>query len=210
MSHFTSDYFRRWKIFLKLFPQPNWIKTIQQNIFSSRSSTCRAVDRSRSTDLRSVCVQTFSTIISTIVFFFFLDTKTNQTFSIGFNETRNYSTMIRLDSTALIQQNRLVFSVYDHQTNLFNDEHHQVLSRVLSLTIDRPDAFESLPSLVTMDFYLKNNFSRTKINIRCAFWKMFQNRTAFWSTDGCSLIGLGDEYIRCQCNHLTHFAILMV
>jgi hypothetical protein len=33
--------------------------------------------------------------------------------------------------------------------------------------------------------------------------------TAQWSTDGCNLIDRTDRNVMCECNHLTHFAILM-
>jgi hypothetical protein len=129
---------------------------------------------------------------------------------MGSNDVRNHSTSIKLDSQALTRQNRLAFSVYDHQSGLFDDEQYRVLTRVLSLTIDKPALTQHLRSFVKMNFYLKNQFRQNNVSISCAYWRIEDDQTASWSKDGCHLIDYTDENIICECDHLTHFAILMV
>ena len=139
-----------------------------------------------------------------------VDPISNQTFSMGPNELRNRSTTIMLDSQALTRQNRLAFSAYDQRSGLFDDEQYRVLTRVLSLTVDKPVLTEHLRSFVKMNFYLKNHFKRENVSITCAYWHIRDNQTASWSTDGCHLIDYTEENIVCECDHLTHFAVLMV
>lgn len=31
-----------------------------------------------------------------------------------------------------------------------------------------------------------------------------------WSTEGCSLTSIDDDEVTCECNHLTHFGLLLV
>ncbi len=146
------------------------------------------------------------------MFFFFLknlDSKTNQTSSIGSDDIVKNSTVIRLDSQALSKQNRLIFSVYNHRNGLFDDEQYRVLTRVISLTIDKPELTKNLGAFVKINFYLENNLQYENINLTCAYWHIFENMTAQWSTDGCNLIDIKDQNVMCECNHLTHFAVLM-
>lgn len=144
----------------------------------------------------------------------FSDSTTNQTFPLTTNETRNSSTTIQLSPQALIDQNRLVFSVFDPREGLFNsdeDDHRsRLLTRVFSLTVDQPETTKNLGPFVQMNFYLENQFRGENIPVKCVYWHINDDKSARWSTDGCQLIDYDQEYIRCQCDHLTHFAILMV
>ncbi|CAF4166269.1 unnamed protein product, partial [Adineta steineri] len=140
---------------------------------------------------------------------FAFDPITNQTSSIGSNDMIKNSTSIMLDSQALSQQNRLTFSVYNHENRLFDEESYRVLTRVISLTIDKPELTKHLQKFVKINFYLENNFQHENKTITCAYWHIFNNMTAQWSTDGCQLISIKDRNVICECNHLTHFAILM-
>lgn len=126
------------------------------------------------------------------------------------NDVKKNLTLILLESKALSQQNRLAFSVYDPRNGLFNDENHRVLTRIISLTIDRPELTKNLGSFVRINFFLENNYNENDGNLTCAYWHIFDNMTAKWSTDGCRLIDFIDRNIMCECNHLTHFAVLMV
>jgi len=139
-----------------------------------------------------------------------LDPKTNQTSSIDSDDIIKNSTVIRLDSQALSQQNRLIFSVFNHRNGLFDEEQYRVLTRVISLTIDKPELTKNLGAFVKINFYLENNnFKNENGNLTCAYWHIFENMTAQWSTNGCYLIDIKDQNIMCECNHLTHFAVLM-
>lgn len=47
-------------------------------------------------------------------------------------------------------------------------------------------------------------------NLTCAYWS-FQENNGSWIWDsGCRFMGYINEYAQCYCNHLTHFALLMV
>jgi hypothetical protein len=115
-----------------------------------------------------------------------------------------------LDSPALSQQKRLTFSIYDHRSGLFDEKQYKVLTRVISLTIDKPELTKNLGGFVKINFYLENNIRENNSNLTCAYWHIFDNMTAQWSTNGCELIDITDRNVMCHCNHLTHFAVLMV
>jgi len=140
-----------------------------------------------------------------------LDPETNQTSSIHSDDIIKNSTVIMLDPQAISQQNRMIFSVYNHQNGLFDQEQYRVLTRVISLTIDKPELTKNLGAFVKINFYLENNnyFKNENGNLTCAYWHIFENMTAQWSTNGCYLIDIKDRNIMCECNHLTHFAVLM-
>lgn len=107
------------------------------------------------------------------------------------------------------QQSRLIFSVYNHENGLFDEEQYRVLARVISLTIDKPELTENLGTFVKINFYLENNFQDENMNLTCAYWHIYKNMSAQWATEGCYLIDRTDRNVVCECNHLTHFAILM-
>ncbi len=138
-----------------------------------------------------------------------LDPITNQTSPINAEDVIKNSTVIMLDSQAISQQNRLIFSVYNHRNGLFDEKQYRVLTRVISLTIDKPELTQNLGAFVKINFYLENNFQENNTNITCAYYQIFENKTARWSTEGCDLIDITDRNVMCECNHLTHFAILM-
>ncbi|CAF3591115.1 unnamed protein product, partial [Rotaria sp. Silwood2] len=133
----------------------------------------------------------------------------NQTFPIGSDDIKNNLTIILLDSQALTQQNRLTFSVYNQRNGLFDEKQYRVLTRIISLTIDKPELTKNFGRFVKINFYLENNYEEKYGNLTCAYWHIFDNMTAQWSKDGCYLINITDQNIICECNHLTHFAVLM-
>lgn len=119
-------------------------------------------------------------------------------------------TVVLFDSQALVQQNRLTFSVYNSRNGLFDETQHRVITRVISLTIDKPNLTKNLGRFVKLNFYLDHNYNQELTSIKCAYWRINDNMTAQWSTDGCYLINIIDRNVMCECNHLTHFAVLMV
>ncbi|XP_074917302.1 adhesion G protein-coupled receptor E5-like [Chelonoidis abingdonii] len=82
---------------------------------------------------------------------------------------------------------------------------YRVLSPVVS-------AFISDPNPKALDLSASIHFSHpvpeNKIDLRllCAYWEPGSRR---WATDGCTLQKLNATITRCQCNHLTSFAVLM-
>jgi hypothetical protein len=131
-----------------------------------------------------------------------LDSTKNELKGISSDDNNRNSIFIILDPQTSIQQNRLTCSLYDQKTGLFDDKHYRVLTRIISLTIDKSDSIHNV----------KINFPIVEKNhsIICAYWKIFDNMTAQWSTEGCYLENMTNSTVTCVCNHLTHFAILMV
>jgi len=61
-----------------------------------------------------------------------------------------------------------------------------------------------------MNFFLGKNFQKKNHQIICAYWNIFDNMTAQWSTKGCYMNNITEYSVSCMCDHLTHFAVLMV
>ncbi|KAK6490056.1 adhesion G-protein coupled receptor F1-like [Huso huso] len=60
---------------------------------------------------------------------------------------------------------------------------------------------------VSLDFQMKNTFLDKP---ECVFWNFtLFNNTGSWDTSGCTSVILGNGNVRCQCEHLTSFSILM-
>ncbi|CAF1521988.1 unnamed protein product [Adineta ricciae] len=140
---------------------------------------------------------------------FAFDSNNNVTKPISSEDHHQNFTSIILNTQALMKQNRLAFSVYDEKTGLFNDNQHQVLTRVISLTVDKPEAVKHSGSFVKISFQLDSDFQQRNQSLRCAFWNIFDNMTAKWSTEGCQVESIKQQRVTCICNHLTHFAVLM-
>ena len=141
-----------------------------------------------------------------------LDSQTNRMSPIDSADTKLNSTTIILDSQTVSQQNRLAFSVFNPRNGLFDDRTYHVLTRVISLTIDRPELIKSSTNFVKMNFHIEHDdLTKTNGNVTCAYWHIFDNNmTAQWSTTGCRLIDIQNHNVMCECNHLTHFAVLLV
>ncbi|UJR37227.1 hypothetical protein I4U23_029936 [Adineta vaga] len=140
---------------------------------------------------------------------FAFDSTKNETKPISSEYSYQNSTSIILTTQALMKQNRLTFSVYDQNTGLFNDKQHRVLTRVISLTIDKPEAVKNIDSFVKIHFQMENNMQDQNHSLHCAFWNISDNMTARWSTEGCRLESVKQQRVTCICDHLTHFAVLM-
>ncbi|KAI9565576.1 hypothetical protein GHT06_009368 [Daphnia sinensis] len=84
-----------------------------------------------------------------------------------------------------------------------------VVSNAMGATIGEPNGsiqfvdgkVEILLSTLNRNLYEVNATSAT-----CAYWNVSMQD---WAFDGCELIYANDESTRCQCDHLTNFAVLM-
>lgn len=179
-----------------------------RKISPSQSPTCRTIEPNRSSVSHLVTLS--NSPFEKLILSTNLDSNTNQTSTLTANNIPPNSTAITLDSQAISQQNRLTFSIYNHQDGLFNEEQHRVVTRVVSLTIDKPELTKGLGSFVKISFHLENRLLDKHVNVTCAYWHIFENLTAQWSTEGCALVEMTERNIMCECNHLTHFAVLMV
>ncbi|XP_078091002.1 adhesion G protein-coupled receptor E3-like isoform X2 [Mustelus asterias] len=80
-------------------------------------------------------------------------------------------------------------------------------SKVITVTVSNKAASHQLTEVVSFTLELNQEYKGTE-DVKCVYWK----RTAvdsFWSSEGCTMFGVNQTHVMCQCNHLTSFAILM-
>ncbi|XP_065275715.1 adhesion G protein-coupled receptor E5-like [Emys orbicularis] len=82
---------------------------------------------------------------------------------------------------------------------------YRVLSPVVSAFISDPNP-QALGLSVSIRFSHPVPESKTNLCLLCAYWEPGSRR---WATHGCTLQKLNATITRCQCNHLTSFAVLM-
>ncbi|XP_039370958.1 adhesion G protein-coupled receptor E5-like isoform X1 [Mauremys reevesii] len=82
---------------------------------------------------------------------------------------------------------------------------YRVLSPVVSAFISDPNP-QALGLSVSIRFSHPVPENKTNLRLLCAYWEPGSRR---WATDGCTLQKLNATITRCQCNHLTSFAVLM-
>lgn len=110
---------------------------------------------------------------------------------------------------ALDLQNKTL-SVIQYASNPYQLLSGQRLnSQVVSIMIaDLAGNETQIRNLVdTIKFTLPLNVSSELVEAACVYW---DDASAAWQTDGCSLIELLPAEARCACNHLTDFAIAAV
>ncbi|XP_044850686.1 adhesion G protein-coupled receptor E5-like [Mauremys mutica] len=82
---------------------------------------------------------------------------------------------------------------------------YRVLSPVVSAFISDPNP-QALGLSVSIRFSHPVPEKKPDLRLLCAYWEPGSRR---WATDGCTLQKLNATNTRCQCNHLTSFAVLM-
>uniref|UniRef100_A0A8C4YNH6 Adhesion G protein-coupled receptor E5 n=1 Tax=Gopherus evgoodei TaxID=1825980 RepID=A0A8C4YNH6_9SAUR len=82
---------------------------------------------------------------------------------------------------------------------------YRVLSPVVSAFISDPNP-QALDLSASICFSHPVPEKKTDLRLLCAYWEPGSRR---WATDGCTLQKLNATTTRCQCNHLTSFAVLM-
>ncbi|GAA6079153.1 adhesion G-protein coupled receptor G2 [Tachysurus ichikawai] len=105
------------------------------------------------------------------------------------------------------QASRLQFTFFQKsslfQSNLTNQ---QLVSLILGTTVANLSIRDLKDNVV---FSLQNTTTITE-NLTCVFWDFNQNGGAGgWNSSGCFLLNSTDNEIKCSCNHLTSFAVLM-
>ncbi|XP_041977442.1 uncharacterized protein LOC121731843 isoform X1 [Aricia agestis] len=114
--------------------------------------------------------------------------------------------VVNLPPSVSESERRVSFVVFRND-RAFHSQGFAVNSRVLSVNVENVTHFHGgevidihLSPIVTT---LARNESRS-----CAYWHFLENRTGYWSQEGCTFIRATEEGMldTCRCNHLTHFA----
>ncbi|XP_059048766.1 adhesion G-protein coupled receptor G2-like [Achroia grisella] len=144
------------------------------------------------------------------------DTKSNYKF---LTEESNREEFLDNDSKVVVllpesinkSPHRISFIVFEE--GLFHENTNSSLtvnSVVVDINIDNVTTFENGE---VIDIHLRPFIERPpRGSVRnCAYWKFLENDTGYWSTEGCTFVktkpGVMDI---CRCNHLTHFAEVLV
>ncbi|CAH1249318.1 ADGRG4 [Branchiostoma lanceolatum] len=106
-------------------------------------------------------------------------------------------------SSRLFQSNQTAPSSADTKT--------RVNSRVIASRVTGFD-LKNLPNPVVTRYLpiVENSTNSTVNNIRCVSWDFNAGGGGgAWSTEGCNFVGIDNNRVVCECNHLTNFAVLM-
>ncbi|XP_048759186.2 adhesion G protein-coupled receptor L1-like isoform X2 [Ostrea edulis] len=107
---------------------------------------------------------------------------------------------------------KVVFMKHTNAADLLPvpDINYTVLKDILSASIPGFD-IKNLQDPVTFTMKLeKSRLSGSHIATPlCSFWNFSKGEVGDWSQDGCILRYKNFTHVKCQCNHLTNFAILM-
>ncbi|XP_067896533.1 adhesion G-protein coupled receptor G2-like isoform X2 [Heterodontus francisci] len=108
---------------------------------------------------------------------------------------------------------RIQFSFYEKPT-LFQDTSIENISVLNSYIIASSVAKLNISDLVDpVQITFRNlqpNQLQNKSDVQCVFWDFIQNNgTGGWNSDGCKMIQRTVNETVCECDHLTHFGILL-
>ncbi|CAF2717253.1 unnamed protein product [Rotaria sp. Silwood2] len=95
-----------------------------------------------------------------------------------------------------------------NKTNQTNENSHQLIGIPISYQIVNWTNVRTDNDIIR--FQIRIDESIQSRNISCVYWSFDENNGAWIDDNGCRLIGYIDDYAQCSCNHLTHFALLLV
>ncbi|XP_046733297.1 adhesion G-protein coupled receptor G2 [Silurus meridionalis] len=105
------------------------------------------------------------------------------------------------------QASRLQFTFYQ-KSSFFQDKYTK--QQLNSLILGTSVANLSIRDLKENVQFSLMNTSAIEGNLTCVFWDFNQNGGAGgWNKSGCFLLNSTDTEMKCSCNHLTSFAVLM-
>ncbi|XP_039769594.1 adhesion G-protein coupled receptor G5 [Ornithorhynchus anatinus] len=99
--------------------------------------------------------------------------------------------------------------IYFTITGLFKDAKNSILlnNNILGARLDNY-SISGLKDMVNISFRHSPDLEKT--DMTCVFWKEGEGKqsSGSWESDGCQTIR-EKTWVRCRCNHLTYFAVLM-
>ncbi|XP_032889394.1 adhesion G-protein coupled receptor G2, partial [Amblyraja radiata] len=106
---------------------------------------------------------------------------------------------------------RVQFTFYERAT-LFQDPSMENTTILNSYIIGATVANLSIANLTDPVQILFRNIEPTENNthVQCVFWDFSKNNgSGGWNSDGCTTESISSNQTICECNHLTHFGILL-
>ncbi|XP_052757728.1 adhesion G-protein coupled receptor G2-like isoform X2 [Galleria mellonella] len=118
--------------------------------------------------------------------------------------------VVDLPQSVLDFPRRISFVVY-HDDRAFNiPGDFTVNSRVISINVENLTRFDA-GEVVKIHF---KNMEDPKRGMRrsCGYWAFLEDGSGYWSQEGCTFIRSNNPTIldTCQCDHLTHFAEILI
>ncbi|XP_051870878.1 adhesion G-protein coupled receptor G2-like isoform X6 [Pristis pectinata] len=145
---------------------------------------------------------------------------TNLQVSLGEGDPQESFAAIRLPSSLLNnltsedqeRASRVQFTFYE-KTTLFQDPGMENTSDLISYIIASSVANLSITNLMDpVQITFKNlETIESNFDVQCVFWDFSRNNgTGGWNSDGCRTVLKASNETVCECDHLTHFGILLV
>ncbi|XP_026742549.1 uncharacterized protein LOC113504459 isoform X2 [Trichoplusia ni] len=122
--------------------------------------------------------------------------------------------VVQLPNSVATSSRRISFVVFRNDRAFLSKDSagdSVVNSRVLSVNVENVTLFETGESVDIHFSSLSGDPARNESRA-CAFWQFVEGGLGYWSQEGCTFIratkpGMLDT---CRCNHLTHFAEILV
>ncbi|XP_052748582.1 adhesion G-protein coupled receptor G6-like, partial [Galleria mellonella] len=126
--------------------------------------------------------------------------------------TNTTETIVYLPESITKSHRRISFLVFPNGRAFYSTKrNNKVNSNVISVNVENNTGFENEE---VIDIYLRPLVKNPGRNVRreCSYWQFTENDTGYWSTEGCIYIKSTDPDTLdiCRCNHLTHFAEVLV
>ncbi|CAF3548240.1 unnamed protein product, partial [Rotaria sp. Silwood2] len=116
---------------------------------------------------------------------------------------------IRVLQTQLIKLNnyRIIETIFSN-FNLFPQINITNFGIPISYQIANLTTIKTDEDLIR--FQIQVPESLQSYNVSCVYWSFDENNGSWITDNGCHFVGYVNDYAQCYCNHLTHFALLMV
>uniref|UniRef100_A0A4W3H576 GAIN-B domain-containing protein n=1 Tax=Callorhinchus milii TaxID=7868 RepID=A0A4W3H576_CALMI len=80
----------------------------------------------------------------------------------------------------------------------------QLNTKVVTAVVQRPSTPNANLHVIFTFRHLETN--KVLLNVTCVYW---ESKLPGWSPEGCELMGFNATHTRCNCTHLSSFAVLM-